>query len=284
MNMKSLLCLPIIFLISAPAWTAGSPWLPIPKSGFVQLSYLTESAEEYYRGNTLVAASFQQIDQDTIWLDADYGWTDNLALDFQIGYSDVSTEAAWPPDRDGITDISLGVTWRVLDEYINLNAPSVALRLGATIGGGYDVGGPTDIGDDANGIDVSVIVGKIIGNWAALSGEIGCRTRDSNVPHETFLNAQAYLFASSQVTLRAQYYNAMASGSLDIGGPGFSPSRFPETVEDVERIGLGAIFNASPKLALGLHWFNVIDGRNTADFDTIAATFSYTFDLHRSGG
>ena len=281
--MKALTLLPIALFISAPVWGNASPWLPVPKSGSLNLSYVSESADKYYSGKELNKnPGFKKIEQDLVVLGGHYGLTDELALDFQVGRADVSAKMG-PPDRDGITDINLGLTWRMVDEDVNLGAPSVALRFGATISGDYDTGVPTAIGDDASGVEASLVVGKIMGGRFALSGEIGYRTRDNKVPDEAFLNANAFLVASPRLILNAQYHNTMAGGSLDIGGPGFNPSRFPETSEDVERIGLGATFNATPQLGFGLNWFTVVDGRNTADFDTIAATASYTFDVYRAG-
>ena len=257
----------------------------MPKTASFNASYVSESTKKFYRGKARTGLPFQKIDQDTIWLSADYGLTDSLALDARFGYTDVSGGAPsppGPPDQDDLADINLGLTWRIVDEDINLGAPSVALRVGATIGTGYDTGLPTAIGDDASGAEASLIVGKIFGGRFALSGEIGHRTRDNKVPDETFLNAKAFVVVNPRLIVNAQYHSNMASGSLDIGAPGFNPSRFPETTEDIERIGFGATFNATPQLGFGLTWFTTIDGRNTADFDAVAATVSYTFDFYRA--
>lgn len=281
--MKALTILPLALFLSLPAWADGSPWLPVPKSGSLNLSYVTESTKKYYRGKTRGNFGGQKLDQDTLWLAGNYGLTDSLALDIQVGRADVSAKAPALPDKDGFADVNLGVTWRFVDEDVSLGAPSVALRVGATIASGYDTDVPTAIGDNASGVEASLIVGKILGGRFALSGEIGHRTRDNKVPDETFLNAKAFLVVSPQLILNAQYHNTMAGGSLDIGGPGFNPSRFPETSEDIERIGFGAMFNATPQLGFGLNWFTVIDGRNTADFDAVAATVSYTFDVYQAG-
>ena len=285
--MKSLVLFPFIAFLSVSAWANGSPWLPVAKSGTLDLAYVSESSKKFYRGTDRRTLPFSKIDQETFHLSADYGLTDSLAIDLAFGLADVTGRAPsppGPPDRDGPTDLNFGLTWRVVDEDINLGAPSVALRMGATIAGNYGTGVPTAIGDEASGVEASLIVGKIMGGRFALSGEIGHRTRDNSVPDETFLNATAFFMVGPRLILNAQYHNTMAGGSLDIGDPGFNPKRFPETTEDIERIGFGATFNVSSRLGLGLNWFAVIDGRNTADFDTIAARVSYTFDTYGVGG
>ena len=73
----------------------------------------------------------------------------------------------------------------------------------------------------------------------------------------------------------------MSSGDLDIGGPGFNAMRFPEVNEDVDRISFGGAYNFSDRMRVALDWFSVIDGRNTSDFDALAATFTYGFDAYR---
>lgn len=285
--MKPLILFPIVVFLSVSARADGSPWLPVSKSGSLSLSYVSESSEKFYRGKVRGTLPFVEIDQETFFLSADYGLTDSLALDLEVGLAEVSSKAPsppGPPDKDGTTDVNFGVTWRIVDEDINFGAPSVALRVGATIAGNYGTGVPTAIGDEASGVEASLIVGKIMGGRFALSGEIGHRTRDNKVPDETFLNASAFLMATPWLILNAQYHHTMAGGSLDIGDPGFNPKRFPETSEDIERIGFGATFNVNSRLGFGLNWFTIIDGRNTADFDSIAATVSYTFDAYGVGG
>ena len=288
MKIKQLTIFHLVVFLSVSTWADGSPWLPVSKSGSLNLSYISESSKKFYRGKVRSNLPFLKIEQETFLLSADYGLTDSLAIDLEVGLAEVSGKAPsppGPPDREGTTDVNLGLTWRIVDEDISFGAPSVALRVGATIAGDYGTGVPTAIGDEASGVEASLIVGKFMGGRFALSGEIGHRTRDNGVPDETFLNATAFLVViPRRLVLNAQYHNTMAGGSLDIGDPGFNPGRFPETSEDTERLGFGATFNANSRLGFGLNWFMVTDGRNTADFDTIAATVSYTFDAYGMGG
>ncbi len=264
----------------------GSPWLPIPKSGTLGLSYVSEDAETFYRGEQNVDLPFGGLEQQSIYLSASYGLIDNIALDLQAAHVSVSGDAPsppGPPDEDGWSDVGLGATWRFLDEHANPSVPSMALRVGYTAAGDYTSTLPTSVGDGADAIEASFILGKIFDNRFALSAEIGHRSRSDDVPNETFVNFKAFVLVSERWILNAQMHQTRASGNLDIGGPGFSPDRFPETTEDIERFGIGAEFNVTPELGLGLNWFKVTDGRNTAEFDTIAATVTYRFDLYGAG-
>ena len=276
----------LTFLLLASSWPVsasaeGSPWLPVPKTGSVSLSYISQEADKFYIGSDRRTPGFREIEQTTLWLDANFGLSDALALDLQIGRSESEAKLSLK-DQDGRTDLSVGLTWRLVDEDISeAGLPSVALRVGAILAGDYDVGVPNAIGDDADGFEVSAIAGKIFAERFALSGEIGRRSRNDGVPSETFFNAAAHYQIASRLSLSARYQRIDSSGSLDIMGPGFNPTRFPEVTEDIERVSLGVSYRLTDQLSLAVNWFDTIDGRNTSDFEALAATLTYHFDLYR---
>ena len=269
--------------LSAAVWAEGSPWLPIPKSGSLSVSHVYQDAEKFYRGKDRRRLPFGGIEQNTTFVSLNYGLTDSLALDAQGGHSEVETDNGM--ESDGMIDTNVGLTWRVVDEDISeTGMPSIAVRVAGIIAGDYDTGMPHAIGDGGDGFEASLLAGKIFDGRFALSAEVGRRERSDNVPGETFLNIGAYLVAMPRLALLAQYHKTMSDGDLDIGGPGFSPARFPETDEDIDRVSIGASFNLTSQLSLGLNWFSILDGRNTADFDAILGTVTYTFDFYNPGG
>ena len=281
--MRHILTLILITFFSTPVWAQGSAWLPIPKSGSLSVSHVYQDAEKFYRGKDRRRLPFGGIEQSTTLASLNYGLTDSLAVDVQGGYSEVETDNGM--ESGGMIDTTVGLTWRVVDEDISeAGAPSIALRVAGIIAGDYDTGMPQAIGDGGDGFEASLIAGRIIDNRFALSAEVGRRERNDNVPGETFLNVAAYMLVSPKLSLSAQYHKTMSDGDLDIGGPGFSPARFPETDEDIDRISVGGSFNLTGQLSLGLNWFSVLDGRNTADFDAILGTVAYTFDFYNPGG
>ena len=280
--MRRLIALLIIICFTATVQAAGSAWLPIPKSGSLSVSHVYQDAEKFYRGKDKRRLPFGGIEQNTTWVEINYGLSDSVALDVQTGHSEVETDNGM--ESDGLIDTTVGLTWRVVDEDISESfTPSVAVRVASIIAGDYDTGMPQAIGDGGDGFEASLIAGKIICNTFAFSGEIGRRERNDNVPGETYLNVNGYFFASPKLTLHTQYHKTMSDGDLDIGGPGFNPTRFPETDEDIDRISVGASFSLTDKLNLGLNWFSTLDGRNTADFDSILGTVTYTFDFYNLG-
>ena len=278
--------------LSAPLWAGGSPWLPVPQSGTVGLSYVSQSAEQFWRGpggTDRGDLPFGELDQKTTWLHLNYGLLDSLAIDVDLGWSEASRSG--PGDEeDGMADSTVGLTWRFLDEDTSENgAPSMALRVAGILAheSGDDVAKPHAISNGGDGIEASLMVGKIFADRFALSGEIGRRERNESIPAETFFNLTAYVLPTPRLTLSAQYHETRSSGNIDIGTPtgprGPVPGShylFARVAEDVSRVGIVATYRIGDKLTLGVNYFDIIDGRNTADFDVWASTLSYAFDLY----
>ncbi len=290
----------VLVVLSLPVLAEGTVWLPPPDSGTVTVSYVSQTADNLWVGkNGPNPIPFRGLDQDTLQFNATYGLADAWALDARIGRSEVSPKHGMPIplSTDGWTDLEVGVTWRVVDELIS-DAPSLAVRFGAIVAGSYDAGGagpvevmgdasrvgagPTAIGDGSDGFELSGVVGKVFADRLALSGELGTRNRGSGVPRETFMNLDAHLIAGQYLILSMRYYLQSSAGDLDIGpppGPGAHGrhwNRFPHVAEDVSRISFGGTLNWGD-ISVGIHWFDVLDGRNTAEFEALGGTFTYNF-------
>jgi hypothetical protein len=96
------------------------------------------------------------------------------------------------------------------------------------------------------------------------------------VPNATFLEAGArYRFAPGW-SASVGYSDKKYGGSLDIGGPGFSPDRFQQVRAErsVAKLGLGYGFAGNQGVALNLA--KALSGRNTVKDDQIVGV-SYTF-------
>lgn len=280
--------------LSSCAWGQASPWTALSKTGDFSVSYVSQSADNYWRGPDGAEKGklgFGPIDQTTLWLQGTYGISDIVALDVEVGNSETTPGVSPPPPSDGRTDFTAGLTWRILDEDINERGlPSVGVRGAMVLAGNYDVGLPTAIGDGANGFDASVVVGKFLTNSVATSAEYGLRTRGGDVPNSTFVNLNGYLLLSQRLILEAQWHRTFSDGNLHICGscgppsPPGDPSAFPRVAEEVERVAVGATFNVTRQLGVGGKWFQVIDGRNAAEFDALAIDITYTFDFYGGGG
>jgi hypothetical protein len=270
-----------VFSYGSSAFADGSAWLPAPGEGSVTLSYVWQNADEFYRASTKgdTPAGGEDLTQQTVWINGTYGFSDSVAIDLRTGFARGSFTEEVPPakadDEDGLTDVNLGVTWRIVDEVVS-SAPSIAVRLGGTKSGSYDTGYINSIGDGADGFEVSGIIGKFITDQIALSGEVGYRYRH-DIPNNVFVNLSGGVLLLDRIGISVNYNMTNAESGLDIGDPDFNPGRFPETEEDIHILGSALSVAISEQLSLGASYGRVIDGRNTAASDILSVSLGYSF-------
>ena len=288
--------------IGSSAFADGvSPWLPAPGAGFVNLSYVSQNATQFYvqedlRGtppqNAVPDGKGPNLGQHTVWLNGMYGWSDSIAIDFRVGaarsYFGATTPmgAPIPPTggRDnysGVTDTNIGVTWRIVDELEKPSLPSIALRAGAIIEGSYTPGWINSIGDGASGLEVSALAGKYLADWLAVSGEVGYRVRDEDVPSDLFFNVSGGVLLDN-IGLGVNYKLVDAQSGIQIGGPGFSGTGrvFPKLEEDIQFLSGTVSLNVSDQTNIGITYGEVIDGRNTSKSKVFSVTMGYLFDTY----
>ncbi len=283
-----------------PVSAQGTPWIAEPGTGSVNLSYVNQNAAEFYRQTEKtqgpLEATGAHLSQNTMWFGVNYAFTDAVAIDVQSGWAGSSLPGAVGPSGgeegySGIVDSNVAVTWRVVDELVS-NAPSVALRIGAIVAGGYDTGYINSLGDGGNGIETSLIIGKF-GGAAGFSGEIGYRTRTStevnpnavgamagaqvDIPADMFVNLGLFIPAGDAVTLGVDYRMVNALSGIDIGGEGFSPSAFPGLQEDGHIVGARLIANVTDLVSLNGFFGQVVKGRNIAASRIFGAGLSFGF-------
>ncbi len=282
----------IMTAVGSPAFADGvSPWLPAPGAGFVNLSYVSQNANQFYvqdnlRGtppqNAVPDGKGPNLGQHTVWLNGMYGFSDAIAIDFRVGAARSYASAGPTGGRDtyaGVTDSNIGVTWRIVDELVNPSLPSIALRGGAIIAGSYTPGYINSIGDGASGIEVSALAGKYFMDRFAVSGEVGYRDREGDVPADLFVNVSGGVLVDN-IGLSINYKIVDAQSGLQIGVPPFTPGGrvFPMLEEDIQFLSGTMTLNVSDTMNLGLSYGEVIDGRNTSKSKVFSVTMSYQFD------
>lgn len=276
-----------IAICASSALAAGSPWLPPPGGGSLAVSYVTQSATEFYRSTARrpTPGGGLELAQDTLWIEGSYGLADAWAVDFRVGQasSSFATGPGLPPSQasiSGLADYNLGVVWRVVDEIVRPAAPSVAFRAAAIKAGDYETGYINSLGDGGDGLEFSVIVGKFFSDRFALSGEVGQRSRNSNtheIPDSVFARFLAGVIVGDRLSLSLSYEIDDSKSGIEIGGPGFSPSRFPELQEDIQLAGATVSYTISDRVSVGGSFAKVVDGRNTAASDVRSISFSFSF-------
>ena len=285
-------------LPAQPATAQGTPWIAEPGTGSVNLSFTNQRATEFYRQTTRVPGPLadSHLSQNTLWFGVNYAFTDAVAFDVQSAWAASSLPGAAGPSGgqegySGLYDSNVAVTWRFVDELIS-NAPSVALRVGAIIAGAYDTGYINSVGDGGNGIETSLVIGRF-GSAAGFSGEIGFRARSStevnpdavgamageqvDIPNDMFVNLGLFIPAGNVVTIGVDYRMVNAFSGIDIGGEGFSPSRFPGLHEDSHIVGGRLIANVTDLVSVNAFFGQVVRGRNVAAARIFGAGLSFGF-------
>lgn len=282
----------IMTAMGSSAFADGvSPWLPAPGAGFINLSYVSQNANQFYvqdnlRGtppmNGVPDGKGPNLGQHTVWLNGMYGWSDEIAIDFRVGAARSYASAGPTGGRDkysGVADSNIGVTWRIVDEVVKPSLPSLALRAGAIIAGSYDAGYINSIGDGASGVEVSALAGKFFADRFAVSGEVGYRDREGDVPADVFVNVSGGVLVDN-IGLSINYKLVDAQSGLQIGVPPFTPGGrvFPKLEEDIQFLSGTVNLNVTDTMNVGVTYGEVIDGRNTSKSKVFSVTMGYQFD------
>lgn len=289
-------------LSARPAAAQGTPWIAEPGTGTVSFTYANQNATELWAGSTKTTGPLgpteANLAQNTLWFAVNYALNDSVALDVQSAYaSSFVTGGAGPSggaeSYRGLFDSNVALTFRLVDELI-ADAPSVAVRVGGVLAGAYDTGYINSLGDGGHGLETSLIVGRF-GAAAGFSAELGFRVRGStevntravggdgaagetvDVPNDVFVNVGLFVPAGNAVTLGVDYRFVNALSGLDIGGPGFSPSRFPALEEDAHIVGGRLLANVTDTVSLNVFFGQVVAGRNTAASRVFGAGVGFGF-------
>jgi hypothetical protein len=218
MKLRNLLALAVVVLPTTFATTANaegdSPWMPIPGTLGIGLTYTDQYATEYFKTNqyrtngvTEYVGEGDQLtlepDQDyrfkTGYLKFTYGISENLAASVLFGYSDAfartepwytyTNSYRYPPEpkipnrplgaaNHGVMDTHAGIKWRIVDEFNHDVWPTITLVTNAIIKGSYETQTQAAVGKGGGGgYEVALLFGKQFGADYSLSFEIGTQRR-----------------------------------------------------------------------------------------------------------
>ncbi len=257
----------------------ASPWLPIPGQFSLSVIHTEQSGKNAYIGSAKVPISAvtqggaNAFKRSTSSLRFDYGIFDSLSVDATLGYGQVKAGAA-DSDR-GLSDSTVGLNWRVLDEYERPGWPTLTLRAAGIIAGNYDSARLAALGNGQSGLDLSVLVGKQLVPALAVWAEVGVQNRKGSVPNATYYELGTRVRFGGIWNASLAYANKQYGGTLDIGGPGFSPAAFQDVKAERSVVKLGTGVSFAQNQGVGLTLARVVAGRNTVKDDT-AVSLAYT--------
>ena len=258
---------------------AQTPWLPSPGSSDLTFSIAEQKADKFKPGNASGDLP-STLKQTNYALAYNYGVSDVLAFDATIGYAKSSfiVVPGLAPNGglSGVTDSRLGLRYRLLDD-TGADPISVTLGAAALLKGSYDTGALSSIGDGANALEVSVSVGKIFNSMFSAYGTVGYRDRKAPVPNENFVKLGANLNFTPMFFAGVNYEKVDAKDGLDIGGPGFSPPRFPEVQEDYSLSSVTLGFKINKSLTAAVQFGDKKGQRNTSEGKVVGFSIQAAF-------
>jgi hypothetical protein len=265
MKLRNLLALAVVLLPTTLATTVyaegESPWMPIPGTLGIGITYTDQYATEYYKTNRYVTNGVTEYvgkgdqitlepDQDyrfkTGYLKLTYGISENFAANILFGYSDAYARTTpWytytnpyasptatapgrvPAENHGIMDTMAGVKWRIVDEFNHDVWPTITLSTNAIIHGSYETQTQAAVGKGGGGgLEVALLFGKQFGADYSLSFEIGTQQRGKELRKN-----RTYTYPG---TKKADAMPGDPGTTVDFGEKEFQvpPARFMELIGD----------------------------------------------------
>jgi len=272
----------VVLLISSTTCWAASPWFGEAGDKTISVTYVSESFDEIWKKNTKgPLGGGNSIDHRTLWFRYEQHLADDMAYSVTTGWTESEFDPATRGDFDGRADTLLDLKYLLYDEFSREKSyPTVSARAGITIAGTYpasSAGNPHSPGDQADGLEASVLLGKMLSNMFSVFGELGYRYRNNDVPNDLFYNVGVSYQFENGLRFDTLYVVTEGQSGTDIGQPGFSPNEFEKLREERSLIDVGLFFPVADSHALGVHFANVIEGRNTGKSDILSLTYTYGF-------
>jgi hypothetical protein len=269
----------IALAFTSPAFANDiSPYTPVAGGGEAEISWTRQSADSFNPGNATAPLPVD-LNQTTIALDASYGITDRLAIDLRVGYatSEFAVDPVLAPQGglEDLTDIMIGARYKIIDE-VDGGPFTATLGVAAIIDGGYTTGAITAVGDGGSGGQIALAFGKQLGP-VSYSSSIGYRTRSNNVPDEIFGSSRLSVSFADRFSVFGGLAFTDSTSGIDVGGPGFSPARFPEVEEDYKLWNVGGAVSFTDNLSLNATYGQKFDGKNTAKSNFFRVGLGFSF-------
>lgn len=268
-----------IGLLSTPAlvFADGSPWVLPHGTTNLSVSVISGSTDTFFINEESTELP-GDISGTYLWLNASYGYDDIWAFDFRTGYAETDFETN-PEDQSDISDTTFGVSYQFFNEFeLDNGLPTLTGRLAYTFGGDYEANVIEAIGDGANGIDVSLLVGKSITGSISLFGDLTYRQRNEDVADGIkYLLGAYYNTPIRGLGLQLSVAGIRTDSDINIGSPGFGVDQFSQTDRDSDFLIGGFNYGFVNGISLGATYTSVLDGKNVPDTDVLSVTAGYSF-------
>jgi hypothetical protein len=245
----------------------------------VAISTTREKYNEFYFGDKktpLSATNLDKIVTQSINFYTAYGLTNKTDLIVNIPY--IITKGHQLTDNKEVSEknfqnVTLGIQSKLYQKENSSGAFSVT--------GGLSLSTPMTnyltnviyaIGNHSTQITPSALMQYKFSNGLFVNGQGGYSVRTNKVP-EAFVSAAKIGYAG-KIYVEAYISNQTSTGGIDIGAPGFTPERFPETKVNTTNIG-PSVYVAGLTLGAGKR----LSGRNAGLPSYYTVGLAYTFTL-----
>lgn len=209
----------------------------------VALSYTKENFDEFYLGEKKTPISIRGLDKiitQSVNLYAAYGLTDRIDIVVNIPYISSKSRRLLENQKvseENLQNGALVIEWKAFQRDGSTGAFSLTGALGlSTPLSNYRTNLIYGIGNQSSHINPSLLLQYKFENGLFLNGQGGYSFRTNKVPDAALLAAKIG-FAATRFYIDGWINNQTSTSGIDIGGPGFTPARFPETKVNSTNMG-----------------------------------------------
>lgn len=222
----------------------------------VALSYTRENFDTFYLGAEEKSINIRNLDRivtESVNLYASYGLTNRIDLTLNIPY--IATTSHRLTDHESVGEKNFQNALAVV-EWNAYQKEGSGGRFSVT--GGFGFSTPLSryatnliysIGNQSSHFNPSLLVQYKWANGLFVTGQGGYSFRTNQVP-DAVLSAAKVGYAGKLFYAEAGLNNQTSTSGIDIGGPGFTPARFPETRVNATNVGV-SVFAKGVTLGVG---------------------------------
>ncbi|MFQ3669929.1 MAG: hypothetical protein SNJ84_00565 [Verrucomicrobiia bacterium] len=254
-------------------WGQGA-YTPEAGKFTVTPSYTYQTFDRFYNSKDSIRLrnfGIEDIQQHAASVSAEYGITNDLAVDVTLGYVIAYVDNVLVPGDpktiDGLNDTLIGLRYRLIDEarMDNLWTPTLTARLGAILSGTYRAGFINSPGDGAFGIEPSLLAGRYyeglgLGYYASSAFRVRF-----DVPDEFVGGVGIYKVLFNRLIVSFGYQRLHSISGVDFDSPDFRLDRFQELREESDTIKYGIGYLDPAGNSYNLNFGNVLHGKNVGE-------------------
>lgn len=234
----------------------------------VALSYTRENFDNFYLGEKKTPISIRGLDNiitQSVNLYSAYGLTDKIDIILNLPYISAKSSRLAENKKvreENIQNGAMVLEWRTLQKEGSKGVFSLTTAIGlSTPLSKYATNLIYGIGNQSSHLNPSLLLQHKFSSGLFINGQGGYSFRTNKVP-DAALFAAKIGFAATRFYIDGYINNQTSTSGIDIGGPGFTPERFPETRVNTTNIGASVYAPVVHTVGITLGGGKRLTGRN----------------------